>query len=301
MLGRQSTHAKECFEGGFIGADFGVNQDLTNELPENGRAFNQKFVPIFLNGHPEKSKGTAGISCGALWTISKGIKVGDIVICPNGEKVYLVGEVTSGYFYSPGEILPHRRSVKWLSVTIPRSEMSQSLQNSTGSIGTVCDVTKYTDELEKLVFGKRGPSIVATDETIEDPSTFALEEHLEEFLVENWKQTDFGKSYDLFEEDGETAGQQYPTDTGPIDILAIRKDKKELLVIELKKGRASDAVVGQVQRYMGYVKEELAEKGQTVRGVIVASEDHLSIRRALQVANGIDFYKYEVSFKLTKV
>ena len=68
-------------------------------------------------------------------------------------------------------------------------------------------------------------------------------------------------------------GQQYPTDTGPIDILAISKDNKTLLVVELKKGRASDAVVGQCQRYMGYVKEELAEKNQDVKGVIIAFED----------------------------
>jgi RecB family endonuclease NucS len=73
----------------------------------------------------------------------------------------------------------------------------------------------------------------------------ALEEHLEDFLVENWAQTDFGKEYEIFEEDGEKVGQQYPTDTGLVDILAIRKDGKELLVLELKKGRASDAVVGQ--------------------------------------------------------
>jgi hypothetical protein len=35
-------------------------------------------------------------------------------------------------------------------------------------------------------------------------------------------------------------------------------------VIELKKGKASDSVVGQVQRYMGYVKDELVEKNQRV-------------------------------------
>jgi restriction system protein len=300
MLGRKSMHARECFDGEFIGADYGINQDLTNELPENWKQFNQKFIPVYQKNHPDKSKGSAGLSCGALWTIAKGIRKGDIVLCPNGEGAYHIGEVTSGYMYRPGEILPHRRSVKWLTHTIQRTEMSQSLQNSTGSIGAVSDVTKYSEELEKLVFGKRGPSIVATDASIEDPSTFALEEHLEEFLVKNWKQTDFGKNYDIFEEDGEVAGQQYPTDTGPIDILAISKDRKELLVVELKKGRASDTVVGQVQRYMGFVQEEIAENGQSVRGVIIAAEDHLSIRRALQVTKNIDFYKYQVSFKLSK-
>ncbi len=301
MLGRKSVHAEECLKGEFIGADFGINQDLTKELPENWKQFNQKFIPIYLRSHPDKSKGSAGLACGALWTIAKGIKSGDIVLCPNGDGAYLIGEVTSSYLYRPGEILPHRRIVKWFTHTIQRSEMSQSLQNSTGSIGTVSDVSKYADEIEKLIFGKRGPSIVATDASIEDPSTFALEEHLEEFLVQNWKQTDFGKNYDIFEEDGEVAGQQYPTDTGPIDILAISKDRRGLLVVELKKGRASDAVVGQVQRYMGFVQEEIAEDGQAVKGVIIAAEDHLSIRRALQVAKNIEFYKYQVSFRLSKV
>ena len=62
-------------------------------------------------------------------------------------------------------------------------------------------------------------------------------------------------------------GQQYPRDTGPIGILAISKDGKELLIVELKKGRASD-VVGQIQRYMGYVLEELAESDQMVKDTI---------------------------------
>ena len=70
--------------------------------------------------------------------------------------------------------------------------------------------------------------------------------------------------------------------------------------MELKRGRASDVVVGQIQRYMGYVLDELAENGQSVKGVIIALEDDLKIRRALKVATNIDFYRYEVSFKLNK-
>jgi restriction system protein len=75
-----------------------------------------------------------------------------------------------------------------------------------------------------------------------------MEKHLEDFLVQNWTQTDLGKEYDIYEEDGERVGQQYRTDTGPLDILAISKDKKSLLVVELKKGRASDVVMGQTLR-----------------------------------------------------
>ena len=75
---------------------------------------------------------------------------------------------------------------------------------------------------------------------------------------------------------------------------------KEILVIELKKGKASDVVVGQIQRYMGYVIEALADEGQSVRGAIVALNDDLRLRRALSVANNIDFYRYSVSFEMKK-
>ncbi len=127
-----------------------------------------------------------------------------------------------------------------------------------------------------------------------------MEKHLEDFLVENWAQTELGKSHNIVEEDGEYIGQQFQTDTGPIDILAISKDKKELLVIELKKGRASDSVIGQIQRYMGYIQDEFAESGQTVKGIIIARENDKKIKRALRMAPLIDFYKYEVSFRLKK-
>ena len=298
MLGAKSVHAEDCFKGNFIGADFGIKQDLSNNLPDNWRDFNKKFIPVFLNNIPGKSKVTAGLACGALWTVSKGINTGDIVLCPNGSGSYYVGEVLDTYSYHPGQILPHRRTVKWHSNLVDRSSMSDQLKNSTGSIGTVSDVSKYAEEIEKLIAGNRPPTIISTDQTVEDPAIFALEKHLEEFLVQNWKQTELGKTYDIYEEDGELVGQQYQSDTGPIDILAISKDKKEILVVELKKGRASDSVVGQIQRYMGYVKEELAESGQLVKGVIIALEDDLRIKRALAVTSNIDFYRYQVSFRL---
>ena len=78
------------------------------------------------------------------------------------------------------------------------------------------------------------------------------------------------------------------------------KDKKRLLVVELKKGRASDVVVGQTLRYMGFVKEELAESEQIVEGAIIALEDDAKIRRALAVTQNITFYRYEITFRLNK-
>ncbi len=300
MLGPRSIHAEDCFSGGFIGGDWGIKQDLSNDLGDNWRDFNKKFRPVFLASHPEKSKVAAGLACGMLWTISKGLKTDDVVISPDGAGAYRVGVMTGDYFYEPDGVLPHRRPVRWLETSIERADMSDALRNSTGSIGTVSNVTQHAQELGQLIGGTAAPSLIATDETVEDPAIFALEKHLEDFLVRNWAQTELGRDYDVFEDDGERVGQQFPTDTGPVDILAIKKDKSELLVVELKKGRASDVVVGQALRYMGYVQDELAEENQSVRGIIIALDDDQRLKRALSMTPAIDFYRYEVSFKLRK-
>ncbi len=301
ILGRKSAHAAECVAGGFIGADFGINEDLNRKLPDAWREFNKRFIPVYLKVHPDKSRIGAGLACGMLWTIAKGILKGDMVVSPDGTGMYRVGEVLGDYFYAKNQILPHRRKVRWLENGIPRSAMSEALQNSAGSVGTVSDISAYRDELDRLICAvPPTSSIIPTEPDIEDPAAFAMEQHLEAFLVANWKQTLLGKDFTIFEEDGEQVGQQYATDAGPIDILAISKDKKRLLVVELKRGRASDVVVGQVLRYMGFIKEQIAEPDQAVEGAIIALERDEKLRWAIASIPHIAFYRYQINFKLVK-
>ncbi len=297
MLGKASTYAPEARAGGYVGVDWFTGVDLSKRLPDNWRDFNKEFIPTYLDEHPDKSKVAAGLSCGFTWTVAKGIKQGDIVLSPNGKGQYYVGEVVSDYLYVPGANLPHRRKVAWYPDVIERSSMSLELRRSTGSVGTSSEVTQYAAELESLI---ASPSNFSNQEfdVVEDDVVFALESQLKEFLVANWSSTDLGKKYDIFEDEGQRVGVEYPTDTGRMDILAVRKDGKELLVVELKRGRVSDVVVGQIQRYMGYVTEVLADNGQSVRGAIIGLEDDLNLRRALVVTRNVEFYRYEIKFKL---
>ena len=300
LLGEGHMHAQECREQGFIGAGFNIKEDLTKSLPEDRRKFNNIFIHKYLEANPGKSKIAAGLSCGFLWTICKGIQVGDVVLSPNGNGRFFVGEVQSDYRYVTGTAQPHQRQIHWSDEVIDRSDMSEELRRGSGGQGTVRQINKYREELEGLIKGEATKSVLmSTDEIVEDQTIFALEKHLEDFLVANWSQTPLGKNYDIYQEE-DNFGQQFPTDTGPIDILAISKDKQEVLVVELKKGRASDRVVGQIMRYMGYVAEEITEEHQTVRGVIIALDDDLRIKRALKVVTNIDFYRYEVKFDLIK-
>jgi restriction system protein len=300
-LGNEMAFASQALEEGFIGVDFGIGEDLSGRLPETWREFNKHWIPVLIQQEPGKSKVGAGLNCAMTWTLSKGMDVGDFVISPAADGTFIAGFIDGGYQYFAGDILPHRRPVRWLERRVSRDEISFDLWKSMRGPGTVVEVSSYASEIESIVTGAPKTLLTSTDPTIEDPSAFALERHLEDFLVANWGQTPLANDYDIYEVDGIKVGQQYPTDTGPIDILAISKDRSELLVIELKRGRASDSVVGQVQRYMGSVLELLAESDQKVSGLIIALDDDLKIRRALSVAPNIRFYRYEINFKLHEV
>lgn len=301
MLGRKSVYAEDCLAGGFIGSGFGdIERDIGAELTDDFRSFNQHFIPELQAMWPEKSKIGLGLWCGFTWTICRGIRTGDIVLCPDGAGSYRVGEVVGDYQYAAGQVLPHRRAVRWLDIAIARSAMSEALQNSTGSIGTVSNVSAYAAEIERFLGEVAPVTVIATDPVIEDPLAFAMEKHLEDFLVRNWNQTELSRDFAIYEEDGDPVGQQYSTDAGDIDILAVSHDRKRLLVVELKRGRATDVVVGQTLRYMGYVTEQIAEAGQTVEGAIIALEDDQKLRWALAAVPTVSFYRYQVSFRLLK-
>ena len=253
-------------------------------------------------GRNRTRQGRGRSAAGNLWWACEGIVEGNLVLAPKPDRTYQYGVVTGGYEYHPGTDLPHRRRVDWKG-SFSKDDMSPALASSARSIMTVFQLAAHTVELAALtqLTDAAQPIAQAISSQVEDQLAFQMEKQLEDFLVHNWRSTTLGQEYDIYEEDGQLKGQQYLTDTGPMDILAISKDRTRLLVIELKRGRASDAVVGQIQRYMGFVQEALLEPGQSVEGVIIAQEDDLRIRRALSIARNIRFMKYRVEFHLEPV
>ena len=153
MLGQGGKYAKWCRQEGFIGSEFEVMQDLSDSLYENWRDFNKKFIPQWMALMPGKTTTAAGLVCGFTWTIIKGLQLGDIVLCPSGEGYYYVGKIASNYYFVPNTELPHRRKVEWMEQVIQRKDMSQQLKNSSGSIGTCCNLTRYAKEIEALLAG----------------------------------------------------------------------------------------------------------------------------------------------------
>jgi len=165
------------------------------------------------------------------------------------------------------------------------------LQDGRKTMKFIINVQKITDTL--------GEELPSSDVIEDEIKIFSLEKQLEDFIVENWNNTIFGKDYDIYLDENGNYGKQYPVDTGRIDILAKNKNSNDFLVLELKKGRTSDETLGQIQRYMGYVQHEIAPNNE-VKGVIIGLRDDLKLKRALSINSQIKFYKYEVSFKLTE-
>jgi restriction system protein len=123
-----------------------------------------------------------------------------------------------------------------------------------------------------------------------------MESHLEEFLIHNWESTELGKKFDLIIEDGEMVSQQYKTDIGSIDILAKDKETSSYVVIELKKGQTSDDTIGQLTRYMGWIKKN--KNDSNVKGVIVVGQYDQKFDYAQEMLANVEVYIYEISFKL---
>ena len=300
MLGEQSVYAADCFRDGVIGTDFDLLTDLKPMLKDSWMDSKKELTEQYKKNRPNKSPVSVGLACGAMWTVSKGIPIGGVVVSPTGQGTYAIGKVASEYEFVKDSYLPHRRKVDWQPERIPASNFSDPLLKALKLPLTCIDLSPYAEELESFVDGR--PRItISGSEDVENASRFALEEILEEFLVANWEHTEFGKNYNILTEDGKKVGQQFPSDTGPIDILALSKDGMEYLVIELKRGKANDRVVGQLLRYMGFVNKDLCQDGKTVRGAIVAHQDDLGMRNALSMVKDVEFFKYSIDFKLSQI
>jgi RecB family endonuclease NucS len=86
-----------------------------------------------------------------------------------------------------------------------------------------------------------------------DELAFPLESHLRDFLASNIEEIKpNGQNLRLYADASGSDGIEYPTDVGPIDILALDTDG-HFVGFELKLSKGPDRAMGQVLRYMVWV------------------------------------------------
>lgn len=232
------------------------------------------------------------------------ISPGDIVITRRGTKRIIgIGTVIGSPFYDEQkgrervgylteEAYSNFLPVKW--------EKKKERWNLTGLSSLIYEIS---EEKYQALIGEMKGAEEASD--IESSAEFAIEKHLEDFIVANFERI-FRGQLKLYEDEEGGIGQQYPIvgtdgkEIGYIDILAVEPSTNSYVVIELKKGRqSSDQMVGQVLRYMGWVAENLCQAGERVKGLIICKEVDEKLAYALRMVQGlIEVKRYGVDFRL---
>ncbi|GAB4381669.1 MAG: hypothetical protein Kow00121_40760 [Elainellaceae cyanobacterium] len=133
---------------------------------------------------------------------------------------------------------------------------------------------------------------------VEQAMLFPLEKQLRDFIAGNIQAIAVNcEDLQLYVDDNGRDGVEYPTGVGPIDILA--KDKYgNFVVFELKLRRGPDKALGQLLRYMGWIKQNLAQTSD-VKGIIVAQSVDEKLRYAASIVPNVNLFEYELSFKVT--
>ena len=134
------------------------------------------------------------------------------------------------------------------------------------------------------------------DDTLPE-AAFALEYQLRDFLSQNLASLHLGHGQlRLYVDPTGREGVEYPTATGPIDLLAVDR-AGNFTIFELKRARTADRAVGQLARYMGWVRHTIG-RGKEVTGVIVAKDIDDRLRYAASVIPGVALFEYRVEFYL---
>lgn len=264
------------------------------ELGDVSKLSRPELEKLYKNTYPNRPQSVVTREVRALWEFHKEISIGDRIIARQGRKKIIgIGEVVGESYYSEEQ---GRKRVANLTddyypnfIRVDWEQKGIKFKKSEFSFFTLYEISeeKYKSLLE-------GEGEVEKERRFE----FALEEQLEDFMVSNFD-TIFGGNYKLYVDSEGREGQQYPTEIGDIDILAKEKEGNNYVVIELKKGKASDTVVGQTLRYMGWVKENLCKGEEDVKGLVVCRDRDEKLEHALRVINNVEPKYYKVDFELT--
>ena len=186
--------------------------------------------------------------------------------------------------------------VRYAAINAMLIELARELEVDLWTLDTIW--WYLSDDLEEI-HADDVASALEEVRTTQVATRFALERHLHDYLFDNWSQLELSQDWELFVRDGEPdAGYEFPTPVGRIDLLARHRTEAKWLVIELKRDKSSDAVVGQILRYIGWIKAHFAQAGETVEGLVIASRAEDKLHYALSAVPSVSFKSYEVEFRL---
>jgi hypothetical protein len=147
------------------------------------------------------------------------------------------------------------------------------------------------------------------DETLEDAEgtgEFVKERHLQQYLVNHWERMGLSEQWEIYSDvDDPQAGVEFSTGIGRPDILLTHTSDARVCVLELKRSGTSDRAVGQLLRYVGWVREHLEDlegvsTDAEVEGRLIVSEPSEKLEYAISAVPELTLYEYEMEVTLNQ-
>ena len=275
-----------------------------SELGDISLLSEEKLKSTMKSTYKDINQGQFTFSFNVLWNFYHSIEIGDVIIARRGtKKIAAIGRVNKTAFYNEkwgkestgyadDYFYPNFIGVEW-----DKNLWDIQFDKIVFSFQTMYEINeeKYNTLLEGKI--PQEQEELKEFEEVEEKKEFVLEKYLEEFIVSNFDVI-FNKKLRLYRDEEGNIAQQFITDVGTIDLLALDNKTGDYVVIELKKGKESDKVVGQILRYMGWIEEYMIKDDQKVRGIIICGKPDQKLLYAIKRVNDIEIKTYEIDFKL---
>jgi endonuclease len=232
----------------------------------------------------------------------------------------LMHDMIASMGLTPGQTFTREQAVQWFAEHYPNvkqgtvaahlvrlsTNVPTRLQYSARADGSDDKFFKIDSSHFRLYEPGRDPTPISeltpvseepSDVTTEGSDEFAYEHDLRDYLARNLHIIE--PSLKLYSDEGIT-GVEFPVGGRYIDILAV-DHTGNYVVIELKVSKGYDRVVGQLLRYVSWIKKNHAEPGQGVRGIIIAKQISEDLRLACSEVPSISLYEYTLSVAVKRV
>ena len=232
----------------------------------------------------------------------------------------LMQEMIPALGLSQGDTFTREQAVQWFAEKYPKikqgtvaahlirlsTNVPTRLQYSPRPDGSDDHFFKVDSNTFRLYEPGRDPSPISELTPVKDEAEqasdegtgeFAYEHDLRDFLARNLPLIEPGLT--LFVDEGIT-GVEFPVGGRFVDLLAV-DSFGNYVVIELKVSKGYDRVVGQLLRYMNWIRINHADEGQGVRGIIIAKNISVDLRLACAGLTDIALFEYELAVSVKPI
>lgn len=250
MWALHHSGGRPLIEEGVIAIGWVDAGDLTQL--ENDR---EEFKEHLRFHYPDKSENWVANAAGQLLRFRHVMQEGELVVYPQkSDHTINIGRITGEYRYEPqvSDRYPHRRTVEWLQVGIPRTRFSQGCRYELGSAMSVFTVKTHRGEVMRSLglggVGEEPPSGENHAAPEDEPTAERIGELTRDYILKTFDTDLKGHPFAQFcgwvlEALGYTAQVAPPgTDQG-VDILATEDPlgvKRPLLKVQCKSGTGAE-------------------------------------------------------------